>query len=77
MYEIEEHQKKLHALAEALRQDVVDGKLEGVFVISVMKNNDIEIDSILGRQSAYEWMGMLDYAKSLLLECVDENKVKH
>lgn len=66
MYEIEEHQKNLQLIADGLTKIVEAREVEGVLVIAVKKNNEIEVETVFGRVSSFEWRGLLDYARDVV-----------
>lgn len=66
MYEIETHQKNLETIAEAFSALAKERDIEAAMVIVVRKNNDIEIESVYGRVTQFEWRGLLDYAKDVV-----------
>ena len=66
MYEVSDHHNTFQKIADDLKKEAEDGSLEGILVIKVFKNNDIEVASEFGRRTSYEWVGLIDFASDVV-----------
>ncbi len=68
MYELNNHEKHLVGIIEALKKDADENSLEGLIVIKVQKNKNKEIDiqAAFGGITQFEWIGILDYVVDIV-----------
>lgn len=72
MYDIKEKINEMHKYLDMLKSDIEKNEIDGLIVITCKKNDYAQIRHSLGDVSCFEWIGILDYAKDVLLSWYDE-----
>ncbi len=66
MYEVNDHKKQLQEFAQRLIEGIENESIEGIIILKVLKNKETEMESLLGRLTPYEWVGILDFAMDVI-----------
>lgn len=66
MYEVNDQQKRLVTIGDNLKKSVDNEELEGVLVIKLLRNKEIELAMEFGQITQFEWVGILDFVSDAI-----------